>query len=105
MIKKAIQGAAGACLMFLAGSMPAAAAEHKSLLFPQYHFEDMNKMVWVESTTSFSDHPSNNLGETVLVSGNTKVKLTGESGTGTARLEYQGKTWYADEDTLTDKSP
>ena len=105
MIKKAIQGAAGACLMFLAGSMPAAAAEHKSLLFPQYHFEDMNKTVWVESTTSFSDHPSNNLGETVLVSGNTKVKLTGESGTGTARLEYQGKTWYADEDTLTDKSP
>ncbi|WP_288157429.1 hypothetical protein, partial [Faecalibaculum rodentium] len=99
MIKKAIQGAAGACLMFLAGSMPAAAAEHKSLLFPQYHFEDMNKTVWVESTTSFSDHPSNNLGETVLVSGNTKVKLTGESGTGTARLEYLVKTWYADENT------
>ena len=105
MMKKAIQGAAGAFLLFMTGTMPVAAAEHKSLLYPQYHFETMNKTVWVQSTTSLSDHPSENLGESMLIPGDTKVILTGTSDTGTARLEYQGKTWYADEEVLSDKSP
>ncbi|WP_294729521.1 hypothetical protein [uncultured Faecalibaculum sp.] len=105
MMKKAIQGAAGACLLFLTGTLPVHAAEHKSLLYPQYHFEDMNRTVWVETTASFSDHPSTSLGDSVLVPRNTKVTQTGESDMGTARVEYQGKTWYASEDLLSDKSP
>lgn len=67
MMKKAIQGAAGACLLFLTGTLPVHATEHKSLLYPQYHFENMNRTVWVETTTSFSDHPSISLGDSVLV--------------------------------------